>query len=214
MLSDAELSVAIAIEINGTEPKKNMGEVMTALKKKYPNQYDGAKASKLVKEALAHARAGADMVAPSDMMDGRIGAIREALEQEGFVNTRILSYAAKYASAFYGPFRDAVDSAKHLGSADKKTYQMDFRNSDEAMRETEDHVAYLCEVMRYLIAGDDVAVANLTRQSEFFARHLQPWLPALCDALQAHPSAQFYAALGGLLRAFTSVEAQGFDMLD
>ena len=85
---------------------------------------------------------------------------------------------------------------------------------DETLPETEDHVSYLCEVMRYLIAGDDVAVANLTRQSEFFARHLQPWLPALCDALQAHPSAQFYAALGGLLRAFTSVEAQGFDMLD
>ena len=85
---------------------------------------------------------------------------------------------------------------------------------DETLPETEDHISYLCEVMRYLIAGDDVAVANLTRQREFFARHLQPWVTLLCDALQAHPRAQFYAALGGLLRAFASVEAQGFDMLE
>ena len=85
---------------------------------------------------------------------------------------------------------------------------------DETLPETEDHISYLCEVMRYLIAGDDVAVANLTRQREFFARHLQPWATLLCDALQAHPRAQFYAALGSLLRAFVSVEAQGFDMLD
>ncbi len=85
---------------------------------------------------------------------------------------------------------------------------------DEALPETEDHVSYLCEVMRYLIAGDDVSVANLSRQREFFARHLQPWLHLLCDALQAHPRAQFYAALAGLLRAFVEVETQGFDMLD
>jgi TorA maturation chaperone TorD len=85
---------------------------------------------------------------------------------------------------------------------------------DEALPETEDHVSYLCEVMRYLIAGDDVSVANLSRQREFFARHLQPWLHLLCDALQAHPRAQFYAALAGLLRAFIEVETQGFDMLD
>jgi TorA maturation chaperone TorD len=86
---------------------------------------------------------------------------------------------------------------------------------DEAtMPETEDHIAYLCEVMRYLIAGDDVAVANLTRQSEFFATHLQPWATALCDAIAAHPRAHFYAALAGFTRAFISVEAQGFDMLD
>ncbi|WP_374666715.1 molecular chaperone [Ramlibacter sp.] len=84
---------------------------------------------------------------------------------------------------------------------------------DEAMPETEDHVAYLCEVMRYLIAGDDVAVCNLTRQRDFFAAHLQPWLPALCDALAAHPAARFYAALAGFTRAFASVEAQGFDLL-
>ena len=89
----------------------------------------------LVQQALSHARAGADVVAPSDMMDGRIGAVRAALEQDGFVHTRILAYAAKYASAFYGPFRDAVGSASALGKADKATYQMDPANSDEALRE-------------------------------------------------------------------------------
>jgi TorA maturation chaperone TorD len=81
------------------------------------------------------------------------------------------------------------------------------------MPETEDHIAYICEVMRYLIAGDDVAVANLTRQREFFAAHLQPWLNAMCDAISAHPRARFYAALAGFTRAFAGVEAQGFDML-
>ena len=89
----------------------------------------------LVKQALSHADAGADVVAPSDMMDGRIGAIREALEESGHANTRILAYSAKYASAFYGPFRDAVGSAGALGKGDKKTYQMDPGNSDEALRE-------------------------------------------------------------------------------
>ncbi|HEX5389656.1 MAG TPA: molecular chaperone TorD family protein [Burkholderiaceae bacterium] len=84
---------------------------------------------------------------------------------------------------------------------------------DESMPETEDHIAYLCEVMRYLIAGDDVAVSNLTRQRDFFATHLQPWVMALCDALEAHPKARFYGALAGFTRAFFSVEAQGFDML-
>jgi TorA maturation chaperone TorD len=84
---------------------------------------------------------------------------------------------------------------------------------DEAMPETEDHIAYLCEVMRYLIAGEDAAVANLARQSEFFAAHLQPWVNGLCDAIAAHPKAGFYAALAGFTRAFFSVEAQGFDML-
>jgi len=89
----------------------------------------------LVKQALSHAEAGADVVAPSDMMDGRIGAIRDALEKAGHVNTRILAYSAKYASSFYGPFRDAVGSAKNLGSGDKYSYQMDCANSDEALRE-------------------------------------------------------------------------------
>jgi TorA maturation chaperone TorD len=81
------------------------------------------------------------------------------------------------------------------------------------MSDTEDHVAYLCEVMRYLIAGDDVAVANLARQQSFFAAHLQPWVGQLCDAIQQHPKARFYAAVAELTRAFASVEAQGFDML-
>ncbi|QIL19554.1 porphobilinogen synthase [Thermomonas sp. HDW16] len=89
----------------------------------------------LVKQALSHARAGADVVAPSDMMDGRIGAIRGELESEGFIHTRILAYSAKYASAFYGPFRDAVGSAGALGKGNKYTYQMDPANSDEALRE-------------------------------------------------------------------------------
>lgn len=89
----------------------------------------------LVKQALSHAEAGADVVAPSDMMDGRIGRIREALEDKGFIHTRILAYAAKYASSFYGPFRDAVGSAASLGSENKYSYQMDPANSDEALRE-------------------------------------------------------------------------------
>jgi porphobilinogen synthase len=91
--------------------------------------------SVLVKQALSHAEAGAEVVAPSDMMDGRIGAVRGALEAAGFVNTRILAYSAKYASSFYGPFRDAVGSAENLGAGDKHTYQMDPANSDEALWE-------------------------------------------------------------------------------
>ena len=91
----------------------------------------------LVKQALSHADAGADIVAPSDMMDGRVAAIRTALEKSGHTNTRILAYSAKYASAFYGPFRDAVGSSASLGSGDKKTYQMDPANSDEALREVD-----------------------------------------------------------------------------
>ena len=91
----------------------------------------------LVRQALCHARAGAQVVAPSDMMDGRIGAIRDALEEEGLVNTRILAYSAKYASSFYGPFRDAVGSAANLGGGDKYSYQVDPGNTDEALREVE-----------------------------------------------------------------------------
>ena len=95
----------------------------------------------LVKQAISHAKAGADIVAPSDMMDGRIGAIREALEEEGLIHTNILAYSAKYASSFYGPFREAVGSSGNLGSADKKTYQMDPANSNEALREVELDIA-------------------------------------------------------------------------
>ncbi|MFD1009338.1 MULTISPECIES: porphobilinogen synthase [Oceanisphaera] len=89
----------------------------------------------LVKQALSHAQAGADIVAPSDMMDGRIGAIRQALEEAGFINTQIMAYSAKYASNYYGPFRDAVGSAANLKGANKSTYQMDPANSDEALQE-------------------------------------------------------------------------------
>ena len=89
----------------------------------------------LVKQSLSHAEAGADIISPSDMMDGRIGAIRRALDAQEHVNVRIMAYSAKYASAFYGPFRDAVGSAGNLGKADKKTYQMDPANGDEALRE-------------------------------------------------------------------------------
>ena len=89
----------------------------------------------LVKQALCHAKAGADVVAPSDMMDGRVGKIRQALEKNNFINTKILSYSAKYASSFYGPFREAVGSSSKLGSSSKETYQMDPANSDEALYE-------------------------------------------------------------------------------
>lgn len=91
----------------------------------------------LCKQALSHAEAGADIVAPSDMMDGRIGAIRTRLESNGFINTQILAYSAKYASGFYGPFRDAVGSSSNLGKGNKYSYQMDPANSDEALREIE-----------------------------------------------------------------------------
>ena len=91
----------------------------------------------LVKQAVSHAEAGADVVAPSDMMDGRIGAVRDALEAAGHIHTRILAYSAKYASSFYGPFRDAVGSAGNLGKGNKYTYQMDPANSDEALREVQ-----------------------------------------------------------------------------
>ena len=91
----------------------------------------------LIKQALSHAKAGADIVAPSDMMDGRIGKIREALEERGFIHTKILAYSAKYASSFYGPYRDAVGSSKNLGKSDKNSYQMDPANTDEALIEVE-----------------------------------------------------------------------------
>ena len=91
----------------------------------------------LIKQSLSHAKAGADIVAPSDMMDGRIGKIRGALEKEGFIHTKILAYSAKYASSFYGPFRDAVGSSQNLGGSDKNSYQMDPANTDEALTEVE-----------------------------------------------------------------------------
>ena len=101
----------------------------------------------LVKQALTHARAGADFVAPSDMMDGRIGAIRQGLDGAGFIHTKIIAYSAKFASAFYGPFRDAVGSAGNLGKSSKETYQLDCANSDEAVRECALDVAEGCDML-------------------------------------------------------------------
>lgn len=113
----------------------------------------------LVRMSVSHAAAGADFVAPSDMMDGRVGAIREALEEEGFTDVGIMSYAAKYASAFYGPFRDALDSAPGFG--DKKTYQMDFHNSQEAIREA---MADVEEGADILMVKPGMAYLDIVRQ--------------------------------------------------
>jgi porphobilinogen synthase len=144
-----------------TNPKGLVPHVVATLKKHFPNLgimtdvaldpytshgqdglLDGAgyiindaTVKVLTQQALAQAEAGVDIVAPSDMMDGRIGAIRSALEAHGHIHTQIMAYSAKYASAFYGPFRDAVGSAANLGKSDKKTYQMDPGNADEALRE-------------------------------------------------------------------------------
>src|SRR5690554_6595685 len=101
----------------------------------------------LVNQALSHADAGADIVAPSDMMDGRVAAIREALERAGYVNTRIMAYSAKYASSYYGPFRDAVGSAGNLGKSNKSTYQMDPANSDEAIHEVAMDLAEVADMV-------------------------------------------------------------------
>ena len=123
---------------------------------------------------------------------------------EGVGKPEVYLYASHYLSGFLNekPLARLRTELNSLGLA-----------RDEGMSETEDHIAYLCEVMRYLIAGDDVAVANLTRQQSFFAAHMQPWVMQLCDALQKHPKARFYAAVAELTRAFMQVEAQGFDML-
>lgn len=122
----------------------------------------------------------------------------------GVGKPEVYLFGSHYLSGFLNekPLARLRDALAQLGLA-----------RDEAMPETEDHVAYLCEVMRYLIAGDDAGVANLTRQRAFFAEHLQPWLGSLCDAIGAHPRARFYAALAVFTRAFAGVEAQGFDML-
>jgi TorA maturation chaperone TorD len=137
------------------------------------------------------------------MQDEEIAAEFEALFG-GVGKPDVLPYASSHLSGFLNerPLAQLRDDLRELGL-----------DRDEAMAETEDHVAYLFEVMRYLIAGDDVAVSNLTRQSAFFARHLQPWIDALCDEIAAHPRARFYGALATFTQAFTSVEQQGFDLL-
>jgi TorA maturation chaperone TorD len=123
----------------------------------------------------------------------------------GIGKPEVLLYGSHYLSGFLNdkPLAQLRTDVARLGLA-----------RDETLGETEDHIACLCEVMRYLIAGDDVAVANLSEQQAFFSRHLQPWVPALCDAVMQHPKARLYAALAAFTQAFIGVEAQGFDMLD
>ena len=144
-----------------------------------------------------------------------VGAARElsdgAIAQEfdrlfgGVGKPEVFLYGSYYLSGFLNekPLARLRTDLDKLGLA-----------RDEAMSETEDHVAYVSEVMRYLIAGDDMAVCNLTQQQVFFSQHLQPWLPAMCDAVAQHPDAHFYRALATFTAAFIQVEAQGFDMLD
>ncbi len=119
----------------------------------------------LCRQAVVQAKAGCDIVAPSDMMDGRIGAIRAALEAEGYHDTMILSYSAKYASSFYGPFRDAVGSGQALGKSDKKTYQMDPRNSDEAMREIALDVAEGADMVMVKPGGPYLDIIRMASQA-------------------------------------------------
>ena len=134
-------------------------------------------------------------------------AVREEYEAlfGGVGKPEIYLFGSHYLSGFLNekPLARLRTALEELGLA-----------RDESMPETEDHVAYVCEVMRYLIAGDDVAVANLTRRRAFFTEHLQPWATQLCDAISAHPKARFYAVLADFTRSFLNVEAQGFDMLD
>ena len=147
------------------------------------------------RELVAAARADGDAAIAAEYADlfGGVG------------KPEIYLFASHYLSGFLNdqPLVRLRSELRALGLA-----------RDEAMPESEDHVSYLCEVMRYLIAGDDVGVSNLARQREFFAAHLQPWVTELCDAIAAHPKARFHAALAGFTRAFMSIEAQGFDMLD
>mgnify|MGYP002079292224 FL=1 len=142
--------------------------------------------------------------AARDMSDDAIQAEYDGLFG-GVGKPEVFLYGSHYLSGFLNekPLVKLRDDLADLGLA-----------RDEAMSETEDHIACLCEVMRYLIAGDDVAVSNLARQQAFFARHIQPWAEQLCDTLAAHPKARFYAALAGFTRAFLSVEVQGFDLLE
>jgi TorA maturation chaperone TorD len=144
-----------------------------------------------------------------------VGAARdlsdEAVKREydalfgGVGKPEVYLFGSHYLSGFLNekPLAKLRDTLASLGLA-----------RDEAMPETEDHIAYLSEVMRYLIAGDDVAVANLTRQREFFGAHIQSWVIPMCDAIAQHPKARFYAALAEFTRAFIGVEMQGFDMLE
>ncbi len=145
---------------------------------------------------LVDAARQADDLALQDEYTGLFG---------GMGKPEVFLYGSYYLSGFLNekPLVKLRDDLAGLGLA-----------RDDAMSETEDHIAYLCEVMRYLIAGDEVAVANLTQQHRFFRDHIQPWVNAMCDAICQHPRANFYARLAEFTRAFTSVEAQGFDMIE
>lgn len=143
--------------------------------------------------ASARALSDADIAREFDRLFGGVG------------KPEVYLYGSHYLSGFLNekPLARLRADLDRLGLA-----------RDEAMPETEDHIAYLCEVMRYLIAGDDVAVCNLSSQREFFSTHVQPWVLRLCEALAAHRNTHFYACLAGFTQAFVSVETQGFDMLD
>jgi TorA maturation chaperone TorD len=145
-----------------------------------------------------------DLIAASrNMTDGEVAAEYQALFG-GVGKPEVYLFGSHYLSGFLNekPLARLRTDLAALGLT-----------ADDAMPETEDHIAYLCEVMRYLIAGDDVEVANLTRQREFFATHVQPWVGDLCDAIVLQPKARFYAGLAGFTKAFFNIEAQGFDML-
>lgn len=146
-------------------------------------------------QALVAAMRTATAATAADEYDALFGGVGKP---------EVLLYGSFYLTGFLNekPLADLRTDLSALGLA-----------RDETRGETEDHIAYLFEVMRYLIAGDDVEVANLTQQQKFFSTHLQPWGMSLCDAIEQHPQARFYAALAGFVRAFLSVEAQGFDML-
>jgi TorA maturation chaperone TorD len=123
----------------------------------------------------------------------------------GVGKPEVYLYASHYLSGFL--------HEKPLAQLREDLAALGLGRDETTMSDTEDHVSYVMEVMRFLVAGEDAAVSNLTQQSRFFATHVQTWLPALCDAVQAHPQARFYAVLAALTRAFVSVEAQGFDLM-
>ena len=137
----------------------------------------------LCQQALVCAAAGSDVIAPSDMMDGRVGAIRAALEGDGFVNTKIMAYSAKYASAYYGPFRDAVGSASNLGQGDKMTYQMDPANGDEALQEI---ALDLAEGADMVMVKPGMPYLDIVRRSEGPIRRTNVRLPGERRIRHAH----------------------------
>jgi len=168
-------------------------------------------AAKLRAAATDAPTAGAFLETPwRDLVEAARAADDQALRDEydalfgGLGKPEVYLYGSHYQDGFLNE-KSLVklrDDLAEIGLA-----------KDPSVGETEDHIAYLCEVMRYLIAGDDAAHCNLSTQQRFFARHLQPWVHAMCDAIAGHPRARFYAALAEFTRAFASVEAQGFDML-